>query len=144
MSTDGSDQASEREGWISKLLTFRGSVGQGKYFLVLIGEVAILFVGLLSLAGLNNPTGGGSFFGAVVFPLMAIYVHLCLVTARFRDAGSPHPVPAGIIVGLLPFIWAALTVEYIESIWVLMLIGFVVLYFGPVFPKSKAAQVPQS
>lgn len=143
MSKEGSDQAAEREGWISKLLTFRGRIGRGKYFLGLIGEVAILFVGLASLAGLNNPTGGGSFFGAVIFPLIAIYFHMCLVTARLRDAGSPNPVPAGIIVALLPFIWAALMIEWIESLWLLILLVFLLLYLGPVFPKSKAAEAPQ-
>jgi CBS domain containing-hemolysin-like protein len=58
--------------------------------------------------------------------------------------GSPGPVPAGIIVEVLPFAWVFLTLEYIESLWVLMLIVFLILYFGPVFPKSKAADTPQS
>jgi uncharacterized membrane protein YhaH (DUF805 family) len=144
MSTDGSAQPANELGWFGKLVIFRGSIGRVKYLLGLLAEFAILFLGLASLAGLNNPTGGGSFFGAAFFPLIALYVHMCLVIARFRDAGSPHPVPAGIIVAILPFAWVVGFLEYIESLWALILFGFVVLYFGPAFPKSKAAEAPQA
>ncbi len=140
------ESPAEAEGPISKLLTFRGSVGQGGYFLGLIAEIGILLVGVMALAALNNPTGagGGVVVLAVVFPLIALYLHFCLVTARLRDAGVARPVLLGIFVALLPFIWLGLTFELIERLWLVVLIGFVALYFGPVLSKSKAAQTTQT
>ena len=145
MSEQDGVQPAEEIGWFGKLITFRGKISQGKYLLGLLGELGILFVGVMAVAGLNNPTGAGSgaVFLASVFPLIAIYFHMCLVTARMRDIGVAYPVPLGILVASLPFVWVYLTIEYIEYTWLLILIGFVVLYFGPFIPKSKAAQAPQ-
>jgi uncharacterized membrane protein YhaH (DUF805 family) len=143
MSTTDSEQP-DAISKFGKILTLRGNLSQGQFFLGLIGEVAILFVGVMALAGLNNPTGGGSLFLAVLFPFFALCLHVGLVVARLRNAGSEYPVPLGIIVAVLPFAWVFLLLEYIESLWVLMLIVFVLFYFGPVFPKSKAVAEPQS
>ena len=129
---------------LGKVLTLRGDLGQGYFFLGLIVEVALLFVGIAALAGLNNPTGGGNIFIAMIFPLLAVCLHVCLVVARLRNAGAAYPVPLGVLVAVLPFAWVYLLIEYIEYLWVLMLAGFVVLYFGPIFPKTKAVATPQS
>lgn len=134
------------EGPISKILTFRSGLTQGNFFLGLIAEVGILLVGVMALAALNNPTGasGGVVILAALFPLMALYLHFCLVVGRMRDIGVASPVILGIIVAILPFAWLGLTFELIERLWPLVLIGFVLLYFGPVFSKSKAAEKPQT
>lgn len=144
MSTEGPAEAAAQESWLAKLLTFRGSAGQGQFFLGLIAEIGILLIGVMALAALNNPTGAGSpvAFFAVVFPFLALVFHMCLVTARMRDAGVAHPVLLGIFAAILPFVWLLLTLELIETIWFVILIGFVALYFGPMLPKSKAAETP--
>lgn len=133
------DRIANEAGAMGKFLTLRAPVSQGWYLVGLGGELAILMLGLMSLAGLNNPTGGGSLAGALFFPLLAFLLHVCLVTGRLRDAGAAYPIPLGVAVAVLPFAWLYLTVEYIEYIWPIMLIGFLALYLGPVFAKRKAA-----
>jgi uncharacterized membrane protein YhaH (DUF805 family) len=144
MSTNEGDRIAQEAGGIGRFLTLRSRVSQGWYLAGLGGELLILFVGVASLAGLNNPTGGGSLAGAFFFPLIAVLLHLCLVVGRLRDAGAAYPVSLGIVVAILPFAFVYLTLEYIEYIWVLMLIGFFALYLGPVFAKRKAAETAQS
>ncbi len=144
MSTSEDDRIANEAGAIGKFLTLRGNVSQGWYFAGLGGEFVILVLGMMSLAGLNNPSGGGSLAGALFFPLIAILLHICLVAGRMRDAGFPYPVPLGIIVAILPFGWLYLTVEYIEYIWPIILIGFFALYLGPIFAKRKAVEAPKT
>lgn len=131
-------------GAFGRTISFRGRLSRGQYLAWLLGEVALLAVGFGALAGLNNPTGGGSAPLVIAFPLAALYLHFCLVTARLRDAGVAKPVPLGMIVALLPFVWLGLTFERVESLWPVVLAGFVLLYFGPALPSSKAAETPQS
>lgn len=143
MSTNEATPAGE--GWLSKLLTFRGSIGRGQFFLGLIVEFGILIVLTMALAALNNPTGAdsGVVLLAAVFPFLALYLHLCLVTARLRDIGIAYPVILGILIAILPFAWFGLTLEFIETLWALILIVFVLLYAGPGMPQSKAAEARQ-
>jgi uncharacterized membrane protein YhaH (DUF805 family) len=146
MSAEGNSQTPEQEGRISKLLTFRGTAGQGEYLLGLIVEFGILICLVMVLAALNNPTGagGGVVILAAIFPFLALYLHLCLVVARLRHVGVAHPVLLGIIVAILPFLWFGLSFEFVERLWFLVLIVFLALYVGPAFIKSKAAVAPQS
>lgn len=144
MSANEDDRLANEAGAIGKFLTLRGAVSQGWFLAGLGGQLLILFLGVMSLAGLNNPTGGGSLAGALFFPLLAILLHICLVVGRFRDAGVSYPVPIGIVTAALPFGWLYLTIEYIEYIWPIILIGFFTFYLGPVFLKRKAAEAPQS
>jgi uncharacterized membrane protein YhaH (DUF805 family) len=143
MTTDNAVPDDRQEGWLSKLLTFRGRIGRGWFLAGLGVEFGILLIGLTALSGLTNPTGGGDPFIAIVFILIAIYVHLCLVTARLRDSGVAHPVPLGIIVSILPFAWILLTLELIEPLGYVILAGFLLMYFAPAFAKSKAVETPQ-
>jgi uncharacterized membrane protein YhaH (DUF805 family) len=145
MSTNDATPAGESEGWLSKLLTFRGNIGRPVFFLGLLAEFGILIVLVLALAAMNNPTGTGSgvVLLAAVFPFLALYLHLCLVTARLRDVGVRYPVILGVIVGVLPFAWFGITLEFVERLWFLVLIVFIVLYAGPGFLKSKASEPQQ-
>lgn len=102
MSTNEDDRIAKEAGAIGQFLTLRGKVSQGWFLAGLGGELLILFLGLMSLAGLNNPTGGGSHAGAMFFPLLAILLHICLVVGRMRDASATYPVPLGIITAVLP------------------------------------------
>lgn len=144
MSANEDDRIAQEAGAVGKFLALRSTVSQGWYLAGLGGEILILFVGVMSLAGLNNPTGGGSLAGALIFPILAIYLHLCLVAGRLRDAGAAQPVILGIIVAALPFVFTFLLIEYIEYLWPLMLIAFFVPWLGPVFAKRKAAAAEQS
>jgi uncharacterized membrane protein YhaH (DUF805 family) len=144
MSLSEDDSMAKEAGAIGRFLTLRGTVSQGWYLAGLGGEFAILVLGVMSLAGLNNPTGGGSLAGAFFFPLIAFLLHFCLVVGRMRDAGAAYPVPLGIVIAILPFAFLWFTIEYIEYIWPLIMIGFFALYLGPIFAKRKAAGVPQS
>jgi uncharacterized membrane protein YhaH (DUF805 family) len=139
MTTSEDDRIAKEAGAVGKFLTLRATVSRGWYLAGLGAEFMILVLGLMSLAGLNNPTGGGSLAGAFFFPLLAFLLHVCLVTGRLRDAGAAYPIPLGVITATLPFIWLYLTVELIEYIWPVMLIVFLALYLGPVFAKRKAA-----
>lgn len=144
MSTSEDERIANEASAVGKFLTLRGTVSQGWYLAGLGGELMILVLGMMSLAGLNNPTGGGSLAGALFFPLIAILLHICLVVGRVRDAGAAYPVPLGLITAVLPFGWLYLTIEYIEYIWPIILIGFFALYLGPIFFKRKASPAPQS
>ena len=144
MTANEDDHRAREADAFGKFFTFRGTVGRGWYLAGLGGEFAILLVGMIALAGLNNPTGGGNIFIAMIFPLLAVLLHIFLVVARVRDAGAAYPVPLGIVIAALPFGITYLLIEYIEYLWVLMLIGFFVPWLGPVFAKSKAAGAPQS
>jgi uncharacterized membrane protein YhaH (DUF805 family) len=139
------NQTAESERWFGRLLTFRDTASQGKYFLGLLVEFGILFIGAMALAALNNPAGAG---GGVVFfaffPFLAFYLHLCLVIARMRDVGVAYPVILGIFVAILPFLWFGLTLEFIERLWPVVLIGFLAFYVGPALLKPKAAETTQS
>jgi uncharacterized membrane protein YhaH (DUF805 family) len=144
MSTTEDDRIANEAGAVGRFLALRATISPGWYFAGLGGELMILFVGLMSLAGLNNPTGGGSLAGAFIFPFIAIYLHVCLAAGRLRDAGAAYPIPLGIIVAALPFVITFLLIEYIEYVWPLMLIGFLGPWLGPVFLKRKAAAETQS
>lgn len=146
MGESGANQATAQSGWIGKLLTFRGRIGRKEFVLGLAAEIGALLAGMYALAALNNPTGsgGGAIVIAIIFPLTAIYFHLCLAVARLRDAGAAKPVPLGIIVAVLPFLWAALTFELIEYLWPLIFAVFLLLYFGPAISKTQAVEAPQS
>lgn len=146
MSTESSDQEIESSGWFGKLISFRGSLSQGAFFLGLIAECGVLLVGVMAGAALNNPTGagGGIVILAVIFPLLALYFHFCLVVARMRDTGIAHPVIFGILVAVLPFLWLLFSLELVELFWPVVLIGFLAFYFGPMLPKSQAAGAAQS
>ncbi len=144
MTTNEDDRIAKEAGAIGKFLTLRATVSRGWYLAGLGAEFLILVLGLMSLAGLNNPTGGGSLAGAFFFPLLAFLLHVCLVTGRLRDAGAAYPVPLGVTAAALPFGWLYLTVEWIEYIWPIILTGFLALYLGPVFAKRKTAEAPKS
>lgn len=139
MTTSEDDRIAKEAGAVGRFLTLRATVSRGWYLAGLGAEFMILVLGLMSLAGLNNPTGGGSLAGAFFFPLLAFLLHVCLVTGRLRDAGAAYPIPLGVITAMLPFVWLYLTAELIEYIWPVMLIVFLALYLGPVFAKRKAA-----
>ena len=126
---------------IGKFLTFRSRIGRGWYLAGIGGEIVILLIGVMAAAGLNNPTGGGNIFLALIFPLMALLVHISLVIGRVRHAGG-HAL-LGLLLAIAPYAWIALTLEYIESIGWLMLIVFVGLYLVPALFKPKAEPVPQ-
>lgn len=125
-----------------KLLTFRGRVSRGWYFLGLIGEIVFIFIALAAFAGLNNPTGGGSLGLTIVFAIAALWVHMALVVGRLRDAGAP--VLLGIILALAPFVWIALTAEYIESLGVLMLIVLLAFFLLPGLFKRPPNELPKA
>lgn len=144
MSGNEDDRVSQEAGAVGKFLTLRANVSQGWYLAGIGAQIVILFLGLMSLAGLNNPTGGGSLAGALFFPLIAFLLHVCLVVGRLRDASIAYPLPLGILVAALPFGWLYLTVEYIEYIWPIILIGFFTFYLGPLFVKRKAVEMAQS
>ncbi len=141
MSDDESDHAEQKPDEIGKFLTFRSRISRGWYFLGLLGEIVFLFIALAAFAGLNNPTGGGSLGLAVVFAIVALWLHTTLVIGRLRDAGAP--VLLGIILALAPFVWIALMLEYIESLGWLMAIVFISLYLLPALFKPKAETVTQ-
>lgn len=132
--------AAAKPGAIGSILLFQGAASRNQYLLWLGAELIVLLGGIAALAGLNNPTGGGSAPIAIIFPLAALYMHLCIVTARLRDTGVAHPVLLGIPMALFPFVWLGATAEFIERAWPVILVGFALLYFGPALPKSKAAE----
>jgi uncharacterized membrane protein YhaH (DUF805 family) len=144
MTANEGDRIAAEAAGVGRFLTLRATISQGWYLAGLGAEILILFVGIISLAGLNNPTGGGSLAGALIFPLLAIYIHVCLVAGRLRDAGASYPILLGIVVAALPFVLTYLLIEYIEYIWILMLIAFFVPWLGPAFAKRKAASAAQA
>ena len=103
--------------------------------------IAFILIGLMAAAGLNNPTGGGSIFLAVIFPLAALLLHINLVIGRVRNAGG-HAF-LGFLLGIAPYVWIGLTLELIESLWVVMAIVFVGLYLLPALFKPKAESATQ-
>lgn len=141
MSNDKSDRAEQKPDEIGKFLTFRSHISRGWYFLGLLGEIVFLFIALVAFAGLNNPTGGGSLELAVVFAIIALWLHATLVIGRLRDAGAP--ILLGIILALAPFVWIAFTLEYVESLGWIMAIVFIGLYLLPALFKPKAETVTQ-
>ncbi len=145
MSIESAGKQTEHASWFGRLISFRGRLGRAGFFLGLIAECGVLLVGIAALAALNNPTGagGGVVILAAIFPLLALYFHLCLVAARLRDAGVAHPVVLGIFVAILPFAWLLLTLELIGLAWPIVLIGFLAFYFAPMLSKSQAAKAGQ-
>lgn len=144
MTANEDDRVAAEADAVGRFFTLRGTVSPGWYFAGLGGEFAILLVGVMALAGLNNPTGGGSLVLALLFPLLAILLHVLLVVGRMRDSGVAYPVPLGLVIAALPFAITFLLMEYIEYLWVLMIIGFFVPWLGPAFVKSKATAATQS
>ena len=136
-----SEYTEQKPDEIGKFLTFRSRISRGWYFLGLAGEIVLIFVALAAFAGLNNPTGGGSIFLTVIFLPMALLVHISLVIGRVRDAGG-HAF-LGLLLAIAPYAWIALTLEYIESLGLIMAIVFIALYLVPALFKPKAEIVPQ-
>ncbi len=142
MSNGDMERAEQKPDEIGKFLTFRSRISRGWYFLGLLGEIVFIFIALAAFAGLNNPTGGGSLGLTVVFAIAALWIHVTLVVGRLRDAGAP--VLLGIILAIAPFVWIALTAEYIESLGVLMLLVLLALFLLPGLFKRPANELPQA
>ncbi|HMN50745.1 MAG TPA: hypothetical protein PKB01_01615 [Xanthobacteraceae bacterium] len=125
-----------------RILFFRGPVGKKLFFIGIAGEAALILVALAAASGLTNPTGGGSAFIAFIFLIAALWWHFGLVTGRMRDAGAP--VFLGIVLTIAAFAWPVLMLEFIESLWAVVLGVFLLLYLAPGFFKSKAsAELPK-
>jgi uncharacterized membrane protein YhaH (DUF805 family) len=142
MSQNEDARALEDAAKAGRFLTGRMHISRVWYFVGVCCEILILLVGVMAAAGLNNPTGGGSIFLAVIFPAIALWIHICLVIGRVRDAEGHWFL--GLLLGVAPFAWIAVTLEYIEYIGFLMAIVFVALYALPAFFKPKPAAETQA
>jgi len=97
-----------------QFLTYRGRIGRLLYFLGLFGEVALLFLGLASLAAANNPTGGGGGIGLLLFMIpVVVWIHSLLVVNRMRDAGQS--TGASLLFAIGPFVW----IPFPVAIWLI-------------------------
>jgi uncharacterized membrane protein YhaH (DUF805 family) len=141
MSTDEDARAQQEAANIGRFLTCRSLISPGWYLAGIGGEIVILVLGVMAAAGLNNPTGGGDIFVAMIFPLIALWIHICLVIGRVRHAGG-HAF-LGLLLAVAPYAWIALTLEYIEYIGVIMAIVFIGLYLLPALLKTKVQAEPQ-
>jgi uncharacterized membrane protein YhaH (DUF805 family) len=135
MSTDEDARAQREAANIGRFLSCRSLISGGWYLAGIGGEIVILLIGVMAAAGLNNPTGGGDIFLAMIFPLIALWIHICLVVGRMRHAGR-HAF-LGVLLAIAPYAWIALTLEYIEYIGWLMAIVFIGLYLVPALLKPK-------
>jgi uncharacterized membrane protein YhaH (DUF805 family) len=73
-----------------QMFLYRGRIGPGFYFLGLLLEVGLLFLGLVVFAAAMSSTSGGGGPGLLlaVIPIVA-WIHSLLVAKRLRDAGKP-------------------------------------------------------
>jgi uncharacterized membrane protein YhaH (DUF805 family) len=126
---------------LGRFLTGRIRISRVWYFVGVCCEILILLVGVMAAAGLNNPTGGGSVFLAVIFPVIALWVHISLVIGRVRDAEGHWFL--GLLLAIAPFAWIAVTLEFIEYIWFVMAVVFIALYALPAFFKPAPAAEAQ-
>jgi uncharacterized membrane protein YhaH (DUF805 family) len=142
MSTDEDARVQQEAANIGRFLSCRSLISPGWYFAGIGGEIVILVLGVMAAAGLNNPTGGGDIFVAMIFPLIALWIHLCLVIGRLRDAGQHWFL--GLLLAIAPYAWIAVTLEYIEYIGLIMAIVFIALYLLPALIPKKAKAEAQA
>jgi uncharacterized membrane protein YhaH (DUF805 family) len=135
---DGSDrdQTSDVVGVaIHLLFSYRGSIGRLKYWIGLFVALATAIFALMSAAQVMNPTAPSS--GAILaVPLLAIFVwiHSAVTIKRLRDAGLSGAVYILFVAG--PLVWLAITAEYIESMWPLIVCVLIALLAAPgILPK---------
>jgi uncharacterized membrane protein YhaH (DUF805 family) len=141
MSNDEDAKALQDADNLGRFLTGRARITRVWYFVGVCCEILLLLVGGMAAAGLNNPTGGGSVFLAVIFPAIALWVHISLVMGRVRDAEGHWLF--GLLLAIAPFAWIAVTLEYIEFIGLVMAVVFIALYALPAFFKPVPAAETQ-
>ena len=134
-----------------QFLTYRGRIGRGLYFLGLLCELALLFLGLASLAAANNPTGSGGGIGLLLFMIpVVVWVHSLLVAKRMRDAGQSTRTTLLFAIG--PFVWIPFAVaialiagaERLELIaadlWEIVVITMIGLWLVPGLAQPKTEE----
>jgi uncharacterized membrane protein YhaH (DUF805 family) len=116
---------------LTALWLFSGMLSRGRYFIWLGVALLLLVFAFGFAASVMNSTGGGEPFLAIPFFLTFVWLHICIVLARLRDAGRSLWLTLVFILG--PVAWFALTIELIETPggWILLLLGFVIFYIVP-------------
>lgn len=137
MSEEVPSENTERS--VSMLLLSRGKIGRRGYALWIAAVILCVALALGAFSSAMNPTGGGEPGLAVPLILIAIWLHICLVAARLRDAG--YSAWWTIVPVIAPFVLVIFLTEYLEvstAAWVVLAAGLFVCYVGPVFLPSRA------
>jgi uncharacterized membrane protein YhaH (DUF805 family) len=121
--------------------SYRGRAGRGQYWIGLgIGLIALLGA-VAALASMMNPTGSGSGILAIPCLMGFFWIHSLVTVKRLRDmALSPWYY---LVFGVGPFVFLALTLEFIEYIGPVIAIGFFGLLGLPGLIPGKPAETTQ-
>lgn len=135
------DQPIKNHGTVGRILAARGRAGRGMYLIGVAAVIVCVALAFGALASAMNPTGsGGAPLLAVPLLLIALWLHICIATARLRDA---HLSPWwSLVLIVAPFAMAGLLAEFLEvsiPARVALVAGLLICYAGPALLPHRDA-----
>ncbi len=106
---------------LALLFSSKGRIGRGP-FLIGFGIVVLLAAGLVAaMAKYPDPfSAGGLALLTIALPALMLWISSALLMKRLRDVGGPRWLVA---LGIVPFLWLAVTGGYIAEYWHIILPG---------------------